>query len=362
MGLWQDVNSLKAVRDDLKDMNVFRDKPGKIDSLKKFLGYYGYSWLLMLKEKELLLFVVLQWLSIALGYYLFVMMLYWIPEEVWRSTENSDSGSIADLVLFLWMFFCIGVAALPFGLFSSCMMVTHLLYLEDKPSKISACLNIVLPRAWMLWIFHWIDGYITIGQIIERLPKKRDRKTAAEKIIDELLYFVWKVATIGILPNLITGRSIKETASNTIAMIKENAMEIVMIRIGYSIFCWIIAISTYIWGVFNFGWIKEKFFPGDLYSSVSEFYFYAGIPMLFSIALIQVFIRPAYLLAISDVYRRFIHSRNETVFSYISSSPKLSAIFVFLLLCAVMFFVYLYRYELGIMDMLATPYGEEYKG
>ena len=51
---------------------------------------------------------------------------------------------------------------------------------------------------------------------------------------------------MGILPNLITGRSIKKTVKNTVGMIKDNAMEIFMIRIGYSVFCWIVAILTYV--------------------------------------------------------------------------------------------------------------------
>lgn len=174
------------------------------------------------------------------------MMLYWIPEEVWRSAENSNGGSIADLVLFGWIFVCVGMAALPLGIFSSCMAVVHMLYFEDKPSTIAACLKVVLPRTWSLWLFHWMDGYITIYRIIERLPKKNDRTPAVQEAINEVLYYAWKVATMGILPNLITGRSIKKTVKNTVGMIKDNAMEIFMIRIGYSVFCWIVAILTYV--------------------------------------------------------------------------------------------------------------------
>ena len=361
MKSWQDMKALKRVRDELKDMDIFEHKPGKIDSLKKFFAYYGYSWKMMFKEKELFLFVFLQWVSVALGYYLFVMMLYWIPEEVWRSAENSDGGSIVDLVLFGWMFVCVGMAALPLGIFSSCMAVVHMLYFEDKPSTIAACLKVVLPRTWSLWLFHWMDGYITIYRIIERLPKKNDQTPAVQKAINEVLYYAWKVATMGILPNLITGRSIKDTVKDTVGMIKNNAMEIFMIRIGYSVFCWIVAILTYVWGILNYGWIKEKFFPGDLHSTIAEFYFFAGIPMLFSVAIIQLFIRPAYILAISDIYSRYISGKGEEILDQNPPPAAISAIIAFVVLCLVMFAVYLYRYEWGIMDMLATPYGEEYK-
>jgi hypothetical protein len=361
MKSWKDMKALKGVRDELKDMDILKHKPGKIESLKKFFAYYGYSWKLMFKETELFLFIFLQWIAVALGYYLFVMMLYWIPEEVWQSTQENDEGSIADLVLFVWIFVCVGVAAFPLGIFSSCMAVVHLLHIEDKPSTIAACLKVVLPRTWGLWLFHWMDGYITVGRIIDRLPKKNDRSSPIQKALAEALYYAWKVATMGILPNLITGRSIKDTAKNTVGMIKDNAAEVIMIRIGYSVFCWIIAIATYVWGIFNYGWIKNKFFPGDLTSTISEFYFYAGIPMLFAVAIIQLFIRPAYILAISDVYGRYIHGKGETILDQDTPPASISVLVVFLVLCIAIFTAYLYRFELGIMDMLATPYGETYE-
>ena len=240
------------------------------------------------------------------------------------------------------------------------MAVVHFLNSEGKESTIAACLKIVLPRTWALWMFHWLDGYITVNRIIERLPKKNDRTPRAQKIINEALYYAWKIATMGILPNLITGRGIKDTAKNTVLMIKENAAEIIVIRAGYSIFCWIIAIATYVLGVLNFGWIKEKFLPGDLYSNVAEFYFIAGIPMLISVGIIQLLIRPAYILALSDVYVRYIASKGEPLLEDKPPAPAMSALVAFGVFCLVIYVGYLYRYDLGIMDMLATPYGEEY--
>ena len=363
MGIWQDIKTYKSVRDEVrKNSIIHKNDPFATDSFFTFAHYYVYSLKLMFKEHELLLFVLLQWLSVALGYYLFVMMLYWIPEDVWRSTQTNDEGSIADLVLFVWIIICIGIAALPLGIFSSCMAAVHFLYCEEKPSTIAACLKIVLPRTWALWIFHWIDGYITVGQIIERLPKEDNNPSWGERMAGEGLYYAWKVATMGILPNLITGRNLKDTTTNAVTMIKEHASELLMIRIGYSILCWIIGIGTYVWGIFNVGWIKEKFFPGDIYSTIADFYFYAGVPMLISVAVIQLFIRPAYVIAISDVYARFIYSKKEDLIDSNPPPPAVSAFIGFGVFCLIIFTLYLYRQELGILNMLATPYGEESKG
>lgn len=357
MKIWRNIKELKAVRNEIKDLSAIKDKPRKLESIGLYFKYIGYSWKLNFKEQELFLFTLLQWTSIALGYYLFVMMLFWIPEEVWRSTENSDEGSIADLILFAWMIVCIGVAALPLGIFSACMATVHMLHIDGKNSTIARCLQIVLPRTWSLWMFHWLDGYITVNRIIERLPKKNDRTPRAKKILGELLYYAWKIATMGILPNLITGRGIKDTTKNTVNMIKSYPLELTMVRAGYSLCCWIVAILTYVLGILNFSWIKETFLPGEIYENVGEFYLIAGIPMLVSVAFIQLFLRPPYLLAISDIYARFIADKDEELFDHNPPPPAVSAFITFAVFCLILFVVYLYRYQFGIMDMLATPYG-----
>ena len=360
MGFWQEFNSFRDIQDDLKDIFHNVERPGIISSLGLFFSYYGYSLRLMFKEKELLLFIFLQWSSIAIGYYLFVMMLYWIPEEVWRSTENNDKGSIADVVLFLWMIMCIGVASLPFGIFSSCMSVVHFLRSQGKESTIAACLKIVLPRFWSLWVFHWFDGYVTVERMWERLPSKNDRTPISVKLRNEALYYAWKVATMGILPNLITGRSVWETSKNTIGMIKENTKEVLIIRTGYSVLCWIVATITYVIGVLNFGWIAENFLPGDIYSNVAKFYFIAGIPLLISIGIIQIFIRPAYILSLNAVYVCYMQKNGQELLQDTPPSPVVSVLVTAGTFLLFVFVIIFYRYELGIMDMLATPYGVDY--
>jgi len=66
------------------------------------------------------------------------------------------------------------------------------------------------------------------------------------------------------------------------------------------------------------------------------------------------------MLAISDIYGRYIYSKGEVILDQNPPSAAISAIIAFLVICLGMFTVYLYRYEWGIMDMLATPYGKTY--
>ena len=362
MKSWNDLKELKSLREEIKSSGILENKPGKLSSISRYFQYMGYSYKLMFKEKELFVFVLFQWLSVLMGYYLFVMMLYWIPPEVWESVEDSDGegGSIADLVLFLWMFVCIGVATMPLGIASACMMVTHFLHIEGKPSTVAACLKAVLPRLWGLWLFTWLDGYITVNRIIERLPKKNDRTPRAAKLLAEALYYAWKVATMGILPNIVTGRSIKDTTKNTVGMIKNHAMDILMVRAGYSLMCWIVGVGTYVLGILNFGWIQDTFLTGDMPSDIANFYMLAGVPLLIAVAVIQIFLRPPYLLAISDIYSQYMTNKGEHVLESEPPAAATSAIVAFGIVCLGMLIVFLFREQLGIMDMLATPYGEDY--
>ena len=76
---------------------------------------------------------------------------------------------------------------------------THFLRKQGRESTVAACFRLVLPQSWSLWAFHWIDGWITVNQILDRLPRKNDRRTAAEKALSEALYYAWKLGVSGIL-------------------------------------------------------------------------------------------------------------------------------------------------------------------
>ncbi len=356
-----DIFDYGKLRRQIRESNLLLEKPKSMAALLHYFQRIGYGWKLMFLEKELFTFTLLQWISIAVGYYLFVMMLYWIPPEVWKSTQNSDSGSIADLVVFLWIIVCVGVAAMPLSIFSSCIAVVHMLdYYEQKPSTIAACLKIVLPRIWQLWLFHWLDGYYTVRQVMERMPKKNDRTTTADRAVSEVLYHTWKIASMAIVPNLITGRTIMQTCENSLGQIKEHAAEMLLVRAGYSILCWIVAILTYVGTVLGFGWLQESFFPGELHDTIATAYLYLGIPALTSIAFIQVFLRPAYMIALTDIFGIYMIQKREVLIKDAPPAPATSAIVAYGLLCVVVLTIYLYREPLGIMDMLATPYGQEY--
>ena len=347
------------VRDEIKGIPSIDKKPE--GGIKCFSSRIGYALSLGLKEKEIFVFGLLQWAAIGIAYLLWVQMLDWIPEEVWRSAAESDEGSIADIVLFAWSFVCVGVAAFPIGILTGCMGATHFLHKQGRESTVAMCLKLVLPHSWSLWIFHWIDGWITVNQILERLPGD-DEKTAADKALSEALYYAWKLGIAGILPSIVTGNNLIRSAKNSIIFVKVNFLEVAKLRAGYSALCWIVGIGANIGTCFFFAVtdIIPKGAGDDLYKHVYTFYFWAVVPIMVALSVVMLLLRPIYVLSLCDLYSEHLNNRGEKVSLPENPPASISALVAFCILCIFLAIVFGYRDELGITDMLSTPYGQEY--
>jgi hypothetical protein len=316
----------------------------------------------MFKEKEIFTFALLQWAVIGAGYYLWVQMLNWIPSEVWKSAEHSNGGSIADIVLLLWSFVCVGIVAYPLSILSSCMGAVHFINRQGRSSSIAECLRIVLPKVWPLWIFTWTDSWITVSQILERLPKKNDRTTPAQRALSEALYFAWKIGTIGILPGLITGRGLVESCRQSIGVVKNKFKDILKLRLGYSALCWVVGISAYVGTIIFFCVFRNLVPLGNekIYGHVYSFYFWAGIPILVAVGIIQVFLRPIYVISSCHIYSDYLNEKEEKILLPTPPSKSVSALVAFGALLFILAVVFIYRDQLGITKMLSTPYGEKF--
>lgn len=352
-------NKIDFVRDELKEVVDANEKPS--GGVSSFASRIGYALSLGLKEKEIFIFALLQWLSVGLGYLLWVQMLDWIPEEVWRSAAESDVGSIADLVLLAWSFVCVGLVAYPVGLLSGCMGATHFLHKQGRESTVAMCLKLVLPHSWSLWSFHWIDGWITVNQILERLPKKNDRRSFAERALSETLYYAWKLGVAGVLPSIITGNNLLKSGKNSIVFVKDNFIEVAKLRGGYSLLCWIVGVGAYVGAIVLFANVDIVPEGEELYGHVYNFYFWAVVPILFAVAVVMLILRPIYVLALCDLYSEHLKQKGQEVELPENPPKAISAMVAFGTLCVIVAVVYLFRNELGVTEMLSVPYGEAYQ-
>ena len=344
--------ALKQLKEDAYQDYKDEDKPTKKESLSYFGRCILYSLKLIFKEKEIVTFAILQLVCIGLGYYLWVQIMDWIPEEVWESAKDSDGGSPADLVLLLWSFFCVGLTTYPLGLLTACMGAAHFLHENGEESTIAKCFRIVLPRAWPIWIFSWIDGWWTVNRIMERLPKKGDRVPLSQKLINEAIYQAWKIASLGFLPALIIGRGVMDSCKDSLGVLKTHFKTICQLRIAYSVICWIFGIGSYVGVIFMTPYIfSHMSSSNDMYT----FYAFVGFPMLIALFFIQVFFRPIYILSACRIYSNYVRENNIPI-ELPTVSRFSSTIVAFLVLGIIIGTVFLYRDALGITNLLSIPY------
>lgn len=315
MGLKNYYTEMRAVRAQMYDAT--RDaamQPGLGESMAAFWRRTVFSVKLIFLEKELITFAVLQWLCIAAGYYLWIQMLGWIPEEAWRQAAHSRGATPGDLILFAWSFVVVGLVAFPLGILSACMGAVHFLNRQGKESTIVECLKMVMPRAWPLWIFHWIDGWWTVMRILDRLPKKNSHTSAAQRALSEAVYYAWKIATIGILPGLVTGRGLVDAGKRSIGVVRNRLQDVILLRAGYSALCWIVGIGAYIGTIFFFRSFPDLVnWAAPVESQIYKFYFWVAVPMLSAVGIVVLFLRPIYIISSCDIYADYVHAQGENL-------------------------------------------------
>ena len=329
---------------DIQNMSTNTDK----DSTSGLKA--GYALSLGLKEKEIFFFGGMQWLAVAMAYLLWTQMLFWIPPEVWDAMENEDGAGPLDYALTLWAFLCVGLAAFPIGIFSSCMGVTHFLHKQGRASTVAMCLKLSLPNAWRLWVFHWTDGWFTVKQIWSRIPGGENR-TLAQILYQEALYYAWKVGISGVLPSMVIGKGMIESGKESFEFVKQNTKEIIKLRAAYSGNCWVLGILTYVAAFPIVFYLDDGTGIGN---NIANIYLYIALPICFSTGLIMFFLRPIYLLNLCNLYSDYLKTNNITVELPDNPPRAISALVVFAILCVAALVIFYYREAIGLVDILST--------
>ncbi len=341
---------------DMKDNAVKQydaeQRPYKIESVNSFFKGGAASLAFIFSEKENILFSLLQLVIIAIGYFIWVQVLDWIPQSVWDSLKDSDGDSpILNLVIFLWSFICVGLTAYPLGLLTACMGASYILRFKGKKSTIVECLKIVLNKSWTLWIFSWIDGWWTMLRILERLPKKKDRTPLAVKLRNEAVYQAWKAASLGFMPATLCGRSLKNACKDSLCMLKDRFVPLLKLRLGYSFICWVLGVGCYISMIFLMPWIAQ-FNVG--HNEIFNFYFIAGFPALVALTFIMIIFRPIYIISACRIYAFYTREKNIEINLPQQSSGLVSSMVAFVIMLIIFGTVILYRDELGLSELLST--------
>jgi hypothetical protein len=322
--------------------------PGRLHAWRQFRGEASYAWSLVLSEKEIVSFAALQWIVIALVYYLWVQIVGWIPMEVWESDAKRE-GILLNLALLGWSFACVALAAFPIGVLTGCIGAAHLLRRHDLPCTVAGCLALVWPQAGSLWAFHTADGWLTVEQIVERLPRKnRRRLSAAARAASELAYYGWKVGTVGMVPAIVAGHDLWTAATHSVALAKHRLSEVALLRAGYSAACWIVAIAAY---VAAFGIVAALSGVLDTPHPLFTFYLVMGVPLLAAAGAVTIVLRPIFVIAACRLYADYAKEEPGAL-SLPAPSQLRTAVFGISSLALLLGAVFLYREEIGLMWIL----------
>jgi hypothetical protein len=294
-------------------------------------------------------------------------MLSWIPQPVWDSIQQCLDGPgdtdgctvAADIPLMLWGILCILLVSFPIGIFSAAMGTTHFLHKQNKESTVIKCMHASLSNAWTSWSFHFIDGLITVRQIIRRLPDDNNYEPAAMKAArrarEEALYYAWKVGTAGVLPSLVVGNDLLNSGKNSIKFVKARFLEIVKLRSAYSTICWIIGIITYIGACVTMAFMGDMIFADTGGLAVVKIYQYMVFPIAIATMIVMIFLRPIYILTLCDLYSGYLDSIGEE--PELPDDPSIAkrAIMVFGFICILTICIIFLRDITGLSDILSTP-------
>jgi hypothetical protein len=273
----------------------------KLLSLNNFAAMRGdvrYALKLMIQEKEILLFAALQWLFIGLAYLMWTQVLAWIPDSVWAeaTAENGNaSSSWASLAIWGWSLLIIATAAYPLALLNASIVASHYLKSSGQASTIPACLELASKNLSRVWLFTAMDALITASAILDRLPSKRRRRNSAVK---EAAYYAWKIATIGALPSLVSGKTFVDAANESVWLLEDQPVRTIGLRMGYSLVCWIVGVLAYA-GAFLTLIAFGSPLGGEHW--VYHFYVLMGLPIVVAVGIVSL-IRPLFVIAVAKLY------------------------------------------------------------
>lgn len=345
------LKEMLGARNQIHSFISENDRPKWYSAFRDYFKEIGYATKLLFIEKHLIVLALLQWVFIALGYYIWLQILDWIPVHIWDMALNSQVPIIVDIVFLLWSLIIVGIVAFPIGILTACMGAVHFLHQQDSDVKLSTCFKAVLPNAWSIWIFSWIDSWWTVSQILDRLPKKGGGTWTFK---GELIYLAWKLGTMGMIPAMVTGKRLRDAGIDSVNFIKVKLKKAATTRLGYSTVCWFVGILTYIGTIyFLFTEPGTLDFTYTISTQMYAFYFWVGIPTLLSTGVILVFLRPVYIITSCDLYSQYLTKNSEVPLLNEKAGKWLSAIIVLLTLMLFVLVIYLFREQLGIIGLLS---------
>lgn len=344
-GLGNTISKYDELRLEVYDKYDEAETPSVSESLSYFKRCFFYSSKLILKEKEIVFFALLQFLCIAVAYWLCVQMLH-LMHDIGPAYNGPRGYRGHAYILVIWIIFVFILTGGFLGMFTACMGAAHFLHESGQESTIIKCLRIVFPKVWSVFMLYLIDAYWAISRIISHIPFSEQRGNfAADRWMRESIYQAWKVASIGVLPALIVGRGVTEGCKDSLGILKTHFKTLQQLKIAYSSLSWRIGGGACVIGMF---------FGPNIFPHLAEVNYVLSVmlPMIFALFFIQVFLKPIYILSICRIYSYYVQENNIKI-----NLPKVpafvSAFITLLFLAFIIWMAFLYQDTLEIKPVFS---------
>lgn len=229
--------------------------------------------------------------------------LYFLNEKfglLSEATAHFESGPASDegfnivmnsiLILFGGSYLI--VMALINGVFNGAMGAATFLSRSRQDPSITNALKIALQHATRLWAFKMVHILV----MLLTLSSKRDGFIS--RAMNSVIRAVWKIATIGLMPALINGRTLTEAMQRSIDFIKHEPAKIMALHFTYGFLLWVLILvgipPIYLVGGGNFITMAFLFF---------------GVYFV----VVSVVLRPIYITMIYYLYAEFLEKTNGRV-------------------------------------------------
>jgi hypothetical protein len=118
--------------------------------------------------------------------------------------------------------------------------------------------------------------------------------------------------------------------------------------------CWIVGILTYVGGVAFIIKSGQLDFNADSGSQMTTFLMLIGVPLLVSVGVIQMLIRPVFIISLCDIYSRYLEDEGESPELPESPGRGVEVLVAFTILALIIAGILIFPRHLGILELLQT--------
>lgn len=270
-------------------------RPGRWRRLGQTGSVFAEARSVIRRDPEILAFSGLQILWIALSYGAWAWSYSWNP---WLSL---------DVVEGLWVSVWVMATGVPIRLLTLAMCSSVVQRSRGMDSTFWSCLRVAGSRFWSAGLFQAVDAWITLKRISQRAGERGGSSrsilgTFLDEVPDiawEFLYQGWKSATLGVIPALAAGKPLGDAVESSVGLLRARPEEVLVLRLSYSLACWLVAIPTVMVGAKLYLNDPMVFVGGQLNPA---WLYRLGWLVLVALLVIHLVVRPLFLVCSTSLW------------------------------------------------------------